>query len=268
MKQLMNECVKVTLAEYQETIECFCGKKSFKIYNSSKNERYAKCAYFKEEYDLKTKKWIQSKKQPCKFMIIYSGERPIFQEIQNKPIKVFEKPVDPHLFLEKRLTELFRYLFLENRNTTLQEIDMIVIHQLKREPRKTFYYPTIGLWLKIAHREEYRDYHDRIFSKKIIDLSLIKSKIKSKNIEVSHFIDVSDDESIGGDNDQDDGSEDNSSHYESEVDEIIDEPDFIPDDETDDDVTELGDTENDNEQFDDFENTYDDQDESDYEEYD
>jgi hypothetical protein len=240
----------VTLQQYNNIDGCFCGKKPFRYYNISSNDRIAKCAFTKDEFDIKTREWVTSKKQPCGFNVVYHGERPVFKEIQQKIIKVAEKTPDPHLALQKKLEGLFRFLFVADRDVTLQEIDILVKYNLRREPRKIFYYPTVGLWMREACRESYHEYHDRIFSSKIIDLSIpkvipktVRKAIPKSVPEVSHFIDFSDEDDndeIENDTDRDDGSDDHSSHYESDVDE---EPDLAPEEEYSDTENELPDDE-------------------------
>jgi hypothetical protein len=54
---------------------------------------------------------------------------------------------------------------------------------LRREPRKVYYFPSPG-HLRISHYETLKDYHDRIFSKNIIDLSHIENKEDRKELPV------------------------------------------------------------------------------------
>ena len=60
----------LTKNDFNDLYECNCGKNLFKYTDESKNISYAKCNYVKEEYDIKNKKWIISKKQPCDFLAI------------------------------------------------------------------------------------------------------------------------------------------------------------------------------------------------------
>jgi hypothetical protein len=136
----------------------------------------ARCANVKQELDLKTKKWTLSKKQPCTLNCVYHAERPIFKKVENTIINTIRfKPFT----IEDRLRSLFRFLHLTNRTTIIQEIDIIVQYNLKRVPRKKYYYPSIG-HLRISHYESFKDYENRIFSEKIIDRSepVIKPEIK------------------------------------------------------------------------------------------
>jgi hypothetical protein len=156
----------LTRNAFNEIDECDCGKPVFKYQDITKNQFIMKCPNTKYELDIKTRKWILSKKQPCKLYNVYQGERPVFSEIKNKVIKPYVEKLD----LEKRLRLLFDYLLVSNHSSTIQEIDLLVINKLKREPRKSFYYPSIG-HLRVSHYESFEDYRDRIFSEKIIDKS-------------------------------------------------------------------------------------------------
>jgi hypothetical protein len=156
--------INLTRDDFLNLEECECGKPFFKFNNSSKNTFIAKCANFKEEYDMKTKKWTTSKKQPCGDYYVYHGPRPVFKEIQKAIVTKYSTTNT----LEERLKALFRFLFVSKYSSTIQEIDLIVQNELNREPRKTFYYPTTGLFMKISHKESYEDYRDRIFSIKIV----------------------------------------------------------------------------------------------------
>jgi len=194
--------INLTKNDFDEIDECNCGKNLFRYHDSSKNIYFAKCAYMKEEYDIKKKTWITSKKQPCKTFICYHGPTPIFAKIKEKE-KIIISP--SKITLEESLKRMFNYLFLSTHSST----------HLNREPRKTFYFPTTTLFMKISHRESFQDYHDRIFSQKIIDvLQPIKvviakqqkkenkyilnlpRKIQEKQ-DISHFIDIPDNESVG-----------------------------------------------------------------------
>ena len=110
-------------------------------------------------------------------------------------IKIKEKKKEfiienPHNKLYKQLKALFTYLFIEEKDTFLQEIDIIVRDKLWRLPRKIYYYPSIP-FLKISHKESIKDYHDRIFSKEIIDkTSEYKFDINLNNLETNYDLDI------------------------------------------------------------------------------
>ena len=165
--------VVLTSQQYDDLETCKCGKLFFKYRNTSENHYVSKCPNVKEEYDMKTKKWIISKKQPCGELYVYYGPRPVFTEIRKvetiKPVIKYEGDN-----LEKRLRDLFRFLFVSNRTSTLDEINLIVKNELNREPRKIFYSPTTTVWMKEISRETYEDYQTRIFSKKIIEVKTFK----------------------------------------------------------------------------------------------
>ena len=166
----------VTKEKYDEIEQCECGGPVFKYHDVSKNIFVAKCGYFKKILDIekqtKKKLWIVPKKVACDWVCTYNGSRPVFAEINNKLNTFVEsKFVDPHIILEEKLKLLFRFLYLSNHSSTLDEINLLVKNNLYREPRKTFYYPTIGHFMRISHYEPFEDYEKRIFSKKIIDKS-------------------------------------------------------------------------------------------------
>jgi hypothetical protein len=167
VKMVLKEKV-LTRNDFFDIEECECGKPVWKYHNVSKNTHVMKCANTKYEIDIKTRKWTLSKKQPCNLYNVYHAERPIIAEIKKKVIIPYIKPLD----FEKRLQLLFDFLFVSNHSSTIQEIDLIVKNNLKREPRKTFYYPSIG-HLRVSHRESYEDYRDRIFSEKIVDRTTV-----------------------------------------------------------------------------------------------
>ena len=166
----------LTSQQYNDLETCKCGKLFFKYHDTSKNHYVSKCSNVKEEFNLKTKKWILSKKQPCGEMYVYYGPRPVFTEIRKveniKPVK--SDILHECNTLENRLRRLFSFLFVSNRTSTLDEINLIVKHELNREPRKIFYSPTTTVWMKEISRETFEDYQTRIFSKKIVEVKTFK----------------------------------------------------------------------------------------------
>ena len=72
--------------------ECECGKPVFKFHNTSKNMYVMKCVNTPQEYDLKAKKWVASKKQPCKMYNVYKGEPVVINQIKKKEIPKENKP--------------------------------------------------------------------------------------------------------------------------------------------------------------------------------
>ena len=223
--------------------ECNCGKNPFRYHNITKNSYFVKCPLSNEELDIKTKKWVTSKKQPCDFFCVYHGERPVFNEIKNTLIKKAQKNKDKDTILEEKLRLLFQFVFVSNHSSTLDEINILVKNNLRKEPRKAFYFPSPG-HLRISHYETLEDYRDRIFSTKIIDVShivepptkhelpkcnidihkmfniknndtpIVKKQIVKKQV-VSNFIVVSEDENSDSEN-----SEQSESEQYSETDEI------------------------------------------------
>ncbi len=209
MKEIRRPKV-LTRNDFFSIEECDCGKHPFRYHNTSKNEFVLKCSITKDEYDIKLKKWVVNKKQPCDLFCIYYAERPVFQQINTILKKACVVKVDKDVALEEKLRLLFRFVFVSNHTSTLDEINILVKNNLKRESRKVYYYPSIG-HMRISHYETLQDYHNRIFSKKIVDLNYFlppiikaptcisrlnenksnkKIPVKSKN----NFIVVTDDE--------------------------------------------------------------------------
>ncbi len=177
-KTTKNVCCFITKEKYDLIEDCECGGPVFKYHDTTKNVFVAKCGYFSKvmEIDKKTKKitWVDSKKPACDWICKYNGERPVFSEINSNLNKYIEKTTkDPHKQLEEKLKLLFKFLYVSNHTSTLDEINVLVKNNLYREPRKTFYYPSIGLSMRVSHYEPFDEYEKRIFSKKIIDVSSI-----------------------------------------------------------------------------------------------
>ena len=70
--------------DFDSIEECHCGKPLFRFHDTTKNILIAKCAYSNIEFDIKTKKWIVSKKQSCGFVGTYHCGKPVL--IENKII--------------------------------------------------------------------------------------------------------------------------------------------------------------------------------------
>jgi hypothetical protein len=189
----------ITKKAYDSIEECECGGPIFKYQDTARNVFVVKCGYFKKVLDIdkitKRKVWVVPKKVACDWICTYHGERPVFSEINKKLSNFVEKNVtkDPHRQLEEKLKLLFRFLYLSTHSTTLDEINVLVLNNLLREPRKTYYYPSIGHFMRISHMESFEDYEKRIFSKKIIDQSylndikLIPKQPKRVTEQVSSF---------------------------------------------------------------------------------
>jgi len=178
----MNQKAKLlTKYAFDDLTECECGKKLFKYHNTSTNAFYAKCS----NYDIKPKK---NKLPACGLAWCYPDMRPVFKEITKK-INKFDFKIKETNFdkiLEEKLKILFKFLYVSNNSSTLDEINILVKNSLKREPRKTFYFPSIGSFNRISHYEEFIDYEKRIFSENIKDLNFIITKEKEKPV---YFID-------------------------------------------------------------------------------
>jgi hypothetical protein len=170
----------ISKKEYNDLDECECNKKFFKWQNTSTNMYIAKCAVCSHEFDLKTKKWVLNKKKSCEMIFAFQDTKPVFP----KEIEKIKQKVVQNVSTEERLKQLFSSLFATNFSTVLQEIDVLVKTELKREPRKTFYFPSTTGFLRVSHKETYQEYHDRIFFTK--EKCVIEEKIKQS---VIHFID-------------------------------------------------------------------------------
>jgi hypothetical protein len=223
----------ITHDEYKSINECKCGGPVFKYHNSSKNTFHINCGYTKKVLEIsKTfkKTWIVPKKIDCEWRCVYYGERPVFNEINEKIIKYVDHSKDLDQKLEHKLKILFSFLIVSKNSATLDEINILVKNNLLREPRKTFYLVSTGRFLKVSHYESFEEYRDRIFSKKIIDFNkpeviepivkpvkLVKKKIKPQ--EISQFIVVSDDELSEENSDKSDESEVSETESDSDRDE-------------------------------------------------
>lgn len=164
----------VTHREYLDSEECYCGKRPFKYHDEGKNKFIAKCPILHDP-----------KKKSCDFNIVYHGARPVFhrdplQEINGilKKHTNAKKYTDPNKELEEILTNLFTFLFVSNRTSTLDEINILVRTRLLRPERKIFYLVTTDRFLREDHRESFADYRKRIFSERIVDRRFIQAPPK------------------------------------------------------------------------------------------
>jgi len=163
----------LTKKDFFQIEECKCGKSPFRYKDISKNVYVAKCPFVKEELDIKTRKWVQSKKQPCDMHIIFCEERPVFEEVKNTLIKRAQQLPNKDSVLEEKLKLLFRFVFVSRHTSTLDEINILVKNTLHREPRKVYYFPSSDGNMRISHYEPLEEYRDRIFSEKIIDRGVL-----------------------------------------------------------------------------------------------
>jgi hypothetical protein len=161
--------VPLTKKDFFEIEECKCGKTPFRYHNTSKNEFIVKCNTHPEEYDLKSRKWTKCKRQPCDLLCAYYGERPIFEQIKKTLIRRANAQPDYNKVLEEKLRLLFQFVTISNHTSTLDEINILVKNNLKKEPRKTYYSPTTSYFMPVVGYETLEDYRDRIFSEKIIN---------------------------------------------------------------------------------------------------
>ena len=164
--------IPLTKKDFFNIEECNCGKTPFRYHNTSKNEFIVKCNTPTDEYDLKLKKWVKCKRQPCDFFYVYYAERPVFEEIKTTLIKRANLYFDKNKVLEEKLKLLFQFLMVSNHTSTLDEINILVKNNLKREPRKTYYSPSLSYFMPVVGYESFEDYRERVFSQRIIDLDL------------------------------------------------------------------------------------------------
>jgi hypothetical protein len=225
IKKLNNRykgATEITQQEWIELDECECGGPLFKFHDVATNIFVVKCGHVKEtlEFETKTKKklWFISKKQPCGFMCICINEKPDYSSFKKQEtVKEIITSESVNKKLEENLRDLFKYYFLNKRETIIQEINLIVKYKLFRKPRITYYLPTTELLLRESHKESIEDYRTRIFSIPIVDKSITKNITniitnKMNNVEITNkvneeLITDSEAESVDSDNDSDSDSE-------------------------------------------------------------
>jgi hypothetical protein len=178
----------LTHKAFSQIDECKCGKNPFRYHDVTHNVYVLKCSTTKEQFDIKTKSWVPSKKPPCDLFCKYYGERPVFEEIKNIIIKKSQQLKNKDQVLEEKLRRLFQFVFVSRHSATLDEINILVQYSLLQEPRKIYYYPSPG-HMRISHYETLEDYRDRIFSKKIVDRSHLYVE-ESSSFEKITFIDI------------------------------------------------------------------------------
>lgn len=153
--------------------ECECGGPVFKYTDTKKNIYIVRCGHNKETYEMKQKTcvWIKSKKQPCSFIGVYIGEKPI--HVKKEKACAIKKLPNPNHLLRSKLILLFKNYQYDRRGLILQEIDHVVEFHLERKPK--------------MESETMEQYYDRIFSKPIIDKYIQKidiSKYESEKNEL------------------------------------------------------------------------------------
>jgi hypothetical protein len=207
----------ITFKEWNETCTCKCGGPIFKYFHTGKNIYIIKCGYVKETFEIESKttkkKWIWSKnkKQPCNFIGAVHGEVGKFPEPKQKT-NTLKSMENPHKILYEQLKSLFSFVLIEPRESKIQEINLLVKNKLHRKPRKIYYYPTIGPFMRESHKESLQEYHDRIFSREIIDKSII---IIVNNVQLAEL----EEEIIESDSDIDSSSELEEGDSEDEIEE-------------------------------------------------
>jgi hypothetical protein len=201
MNKYTNSVKLSTKEDWINTENCKCDKKVFKFHDSTDNVFVIKCNVTKEEFDIKTKKWIASKKKNCGLFLTFHGTPPEYQSVPLAP-KEKNKKVLPGITggIKERLEDLFGYLMLSNNSSTLQEINLLVKYRLHR---KQFNKET----------EDYPGYRKRIFSRPIIDKSI---KIITKSLEGIELGDQLETETESESSSESDSSSESNSETESE----------------------------------------------------
>jgi hypothetical protein len=193
-----------------------------------------KCSVPVNEYSAKTKEWLPSKKPPCDLFCISIGDTPEFPItiIRKKLSQLIDTQEDRNKALKDKLAMLFRFATMSNRTSTMDEINYLVKVHLMREPRKTFYFPTTTVFMKISHRESIEDYSARIFANPIIDHMYIAPKVIHKKITKSRtpkkthsFIETNEletasDEEVDSSSERSEGSDIDSERDESDYDDL------------------------------------------------
>jgi len=220
---------EISQQEWLEIDECECGGPLFKFHDISTNIFVVKCGHVKETLELETrtkkKLWFISKKQPCGFICVATSEKPDYSSFKKyESMKEIITSESSNKKLELTLKDLFKYYFLNKRESIIQEINLIVKYKLFRKSRITYYLPTTELLLRESHKESIEDYQSRIFSKPIIDKSIISNitniitnkmnKVGITNKLNEELVTDSEAESVDSDNNSDNDS--NSEQVESE----------------------------------------------------
>ena len=269
IKKLNSRYKGVTEISQQEWVdldECECGGPLFKFHDTSVNIFVVKCGHVKEtlEFETRTKKklWFISKKQPCGFMCISSSEKPDYSYFKKQEVvKEIITSESVNKKLELVLRDLFKYYFLNKRETIIQEINLIVKYKLFRKPRITYYLPTTELLLRESHKESIEDYRVRIFSIPIVDKSKISNITnltnKMNNFGIENKVNeelVTDSEAESDDSDNDSDSESEQVDSEPESVESENESEQAESEQDENSVTDFGDFGSDvgEDDFDDF----------------
>jgi len=165
--------VALTLNDYLKTNTCKCGGPVFKYIDSTNGIYVIKCGYLTQEYDIKKKEMILSKRQPCNYLIKIKKVEPISDNIINESSRInMQSPrinpiiipriipiINKDSITRHTLEILFKYLFISKKRNTLQEINNIVKNKLLKEPNFNYYNdPSL---------ETHEEYYDRIFSEEI-----------------------------------------------------------------------------------------------------
>jgi len=221
---------KISFEEYNDIEECDCRKPVFKYTDTTRNISVLKCATSDREFIPKTKEWIYSKRVPCKLFCIYVGDTPEYPiTIVRKTLAtVIDNQEDRNKALTDKLAMLFKFAKLTTRTSVMDEINYLVKTKLQRQPRKIYYFPTTSLFMKVSHHEPIEEYHNRIFSVPIVDLTFVPppppapttpKAVNKKKKKVCSFIETTDDiDDIVDSTSENSDSEDSDSEREEQSD--------------------------------------------------
>jgi len=201
---------KITKGEWLDTDFCDCGKQIFKYQDTTNNVFVMKCKlpYSKDSSDGNT----SSKKQGCGMFKVYFGERPVY-DFSSGTCKKDENNETNDLIFYK-LDLLFKYVLVnQNINThktslSVQYINYLVKNKLKR----------LTLGNHENKTETIQEYKDRIFSRVLIDKTIILKQKNQKNQRTneSHFIDLESESDSANDSESDNDSVESGSESDNE----------------------------------------------------
>ena len=219
---------EITHDEWLDIEDCVCRGPVLKYHDISTNTYVVKCGHVKEtlEFDSKNKKkfWLVSKKKPCGYIRVCTGDKPDYKE-NVAPVTLSNKNViNPDNLLHSSLDLLFKYYFVSGKDSTIHEINHLVKNKLFRKTRERY---------SSTNKETMEEYHDRIFSVPIIDKSVMNNitnnlgKLILDEKEKYEFIedpeDLSDNESKKSDSESESSESESDTEVETEVSELASE---------------------------------------------
>ena len=161
----------LTLNDYLKINICKCGGPVFKYIDSTNGIYVIKCGYLTQEYDIKKKEMIVSKRQPCNYLLkSEKNEKKNNEEIISNQVISNKAIINKDSITRHTLEILFKYLFVSKKRNTLQEINNIVKNKLLKEPNLNYY--------NDPKLETHEEYYNRIFSEEIKNKILKKQEKK------------------------------------------------------------------------------------------